>query len=227
MSFYINILYEQIRRRDLGAIRLLQRRRSNTYRDKRSGSRTRTTSDQPVGVWSMPKTPHIKRGRASMSFHPCQYIEYVIHVHHTMDIIWEQESGEFNWMKKKSCHTYRGWVIKTPRDRSIVNPNYFETIAHHTTLWRWWPFSKKAPCQEKRESWRLQPLQKFHMNMFQNHMWSHVITRVIMCDFGTCSCGIFGREIMLKVGNCAQKRTTYMTLNLGKLWKYLSVTSAM
>ena len=51
------------------------------------------------------------------------------------------------------------------------------------------------------------PLQKFHMNMFQNHMWTRVITcvntcdcmcehvwlHVITCDFGTCSCGIFVR----------------------------------
>ena len=47
------------------------------------------------------------------------------------------------------------------------------------------------------------PLQKFHMNMFQNRMSSHVNTcdymcdhmwlHVITCDFGTCSCGIFVR----------------------------------
>ena len=37
------------------------------------------------------------------------------------------------------------------------------------------------------------------MNMFQNHMWIRVITRVITCDFGTCSCGIFVRVVYVSL----------------------------
>ena len=76
-------------------------------------------------------------------------------------------------------------------------------------------------------TWSLmvKPLQKFHMNMFQNPMRSHVNTcdymcdhmwlHVITCDFGTCSCEIFVRE-----GNALTAYATRTPIKKKKLQRH-------